>query len=39
MWIDTANAGMYCFLESDDWNLFCICCIAGFDPFKVHSDD
>jgi len=39
LWNDPANAGKYGVLESDDWNVFCICCIAGFDPFKVHSDD
>ncbi len=36
---DPANAGKYGILESDDWNVFNICVIAGFDPFKVHSDD
>jgi spermidine/putrescine transport system substrate-binding protein len=39
LWNDPAMAGKYGILESDDWNVFCICCIAGFDPFKVHSDD
>jgi spermidine/putrescine transport system substrate-binding protein len=39
LWNDAANAGKYGILESDDWNVFNICCIAGFDPFKVHSDD
>ena len=39
LWNDPANDGKYGILESDDWNVFCICCIAGFDPFKVHSDD
>jgi len=39
LWNDPANAKKYGILESDDWNVFCICCIAGFDPFKVHSDD
>ncbi len=38
LWNDTANDGKYGILESDDWNVFCICCIAGFDPFKVHDD-
>jgi spermidine/putrescine transport system substrate-binding protein len=39
LWNDPANAGKYGILESDDWNVFCICCISGFDPFKVHSDE
>ena len=39
LWNDPANAGKYGILESDDWNVFNICCIAGFDPYKTHSDD
>ncbi|MCA0433150.1 MAG: PotD/PotF family extracellular solute-binding protein [Proteobacteria bacterium] len=39
LWNDPANAGKYGILESDDWNVFCLCAISGFDPFKVHSDD
>ncbi len=39
LWNDPANAGKYGILESDDWNVFNICCIAGFDPFKEHTDD
>ncbi len=39
LWNDPANDGKYGILESDDWNVFVLCCIAGFDPFKVHSDD
>jgi spermidine/putrescine transport system substrate-binding protein len=39
LWNDPANAKKYGILESDDWNVFGICCIAGFDPFKVHSDE
>jgi hypothetical protein len=39
LWNDPANDKKYGVLESDDWNVFCICCIAGFDPFKVHSDE
>ena len=39
LWNDPANAGKYGILEFDDWNVFCICCIAGFDPFKIHDDD
>ena len=39
LWYDPANDKKYGILESDDWNVFNICCIAGFDPFKVHSED
>jgi spermidine/putrescine transport system substrate-binding protein len=39
LWNDAANAGKYGILESDDWNVFNICCIAGFDPFREHTDD
>ncbi|MCB1486040.1 MAG: extracellular solute-binding protein, partial [Bauldia sp.] len=39
LWNDPANAGKYGILESDDWNVFDICLISGFDPFKEHSDD
>ena len=39
LWNDSANDKKYGILESDDWNVFNICCIAGFDPFKVHSDE
>jgi spermidine/putrescine transport system substrate-binding protein len=39
LWNDNANAGRYGVLESDDWNVFCLCCISGFDPFKVHTDE
>ncbi len=39
LWNDPANDKKYGILESDDWNVFCICCIAGFDPFKTHTDD
>jgi spermidine/putrescine transport system substrate-binding protein len=38
LWNDPANAGKYGILESDDWNVFCLCCIAGFDPFKIHDE-
>jgi spermidine/putrescine transport system substrate-binding protein len=37
LWNDPANAGKYGILESDDWNVFNICCIAGFDPFREHT--
>ena len=36
---DPANKGKYGILESDDWNVFNICVIAGFDPFREHTDD
>ena len=36
---DPANAGKYGILESDDWNVFDLCLIAGFDPFREHTDD
>ncbi len=39
LWNDAKNAGRYGVLESDDWNVFNICLIAGFDPFVSHSDD
>jgi len=39
LWNDPANAGKYGILESDDWNVFDICLIAGFDPFRTHTDD
>lgn len=39
LWNDEANAGRYGVLESDDWNVFNICCIAGFDPFREHTDE
>ncbi len=39
LWNDPANAGKYGILESDDWNVFDLCLISGFDPFREHSDD
>ena len=39
LWNDPANAGKYGILESDDWNVFNICLIAGFDPFREHTDE
>ncbi len=38
LWNDPANNKKYGVLESDDWNVFGLCCIAGFDPFKKHDD-
>jgi spermidine/putrescine transport system substrate-binding protein len=39
LWNDAANEKKYGILESDDWNVFCLCCISGFDPFKQHSEE
>jgi spermidine/putrescine transport system substrate-binding protein len=39
LWNDPANDGKYGIQESDDWNVFDLCCIAGFDPFREHTDD
>ena len=39
LWNDPANDGKYGILESDDWNVFNICLIAGFDPFREHTDE
>jgi spermidine/putrescine transport system substrate-binding protein len=39
LWNDSALDKRYGILESDDWNVFNMCCIAGFDPFKVHTDE
>jgi spermidine/putrescine transport system substrate-binding protein len=34
LFADPANAGKYGILESDDWNVFNICLVAGFDPSR-----
>ncbi|WP_421695749.1 ABC transporter substrate-binding protein [Aestuariivirga sp.] len=39
LWNDAANAGKYGILESDDWNVFNICLIAGFNPFTEHTPE
>lgn len=39
LWNDPALAGRYGVLESDDWNVFDLCLIAGFDPFRSHSEE
>ena len=39
LWNEGSNAGKYGIQESDDWNVFDLCCIAGFDPFKEHTDE
>lgn len=39
LWNDPANAGRYAVQETDDWNVFTICLIAGFNPFVEHNDE
>ena len=43
LWNDPANDKKYGILESDDWNVFCICCIAGLrsvqDPHRRGSGE
>jgi spermidine/putrescine transport system substrate-binding protein len=39
LWNDAANDGKYGIQESDDWNVFCLCAISGFDPFREHTDE
>ncbi|MDY0873743.1 ABC transporter substrate-binding protein [Dongia rigui] len=39
LWNDAKNDKKYGVLESDDWNVFNICCIAGFDPFREHTPE
>jgi spermidine/putrescine transport system substrate-binding protein len=39
LWNDPANAGKYGILESDDWNVFNICLIAGFNPFVERTEE
>ena len=39
LWNDAANDGKYGILESDDWNVFCLCAISGFDPFREHTEE
>jgi len=38
LFADDANAGKYGILDSADWNVFNICVIAGFDPFKPRGE-
>src|SRR5690606_23904627 len=33
LWNDAANAGRYAVQETDDWNVFTLCMIAGCSPF------
>ena len=39
LWNDAANDKKYGVQASDDWNVFDLCCIAGFDPFVEHSEE
>ena len=39
LWNDPANDKKYGVQASDDWNVFDLCCIAGFDPFREHTED
>lgn len=36
---DPSLAGRYAIQETDDWNVFDFCLIAGFDPFREHTDE
>lgn len=36
---DPKLAGRYGVLESDDWNVYNICLIAGFHPFRAHTEE
>jgi spermidine/putrescine transport system substrate-binding protein len=36
---DPKLADRYGILESDDWNVFNIFCVAGIDPFKQHTPE
>ncbi len=38
LWNDPKNAGRYGVLEQDDWNVFNLCLISGFNPFTPHDD-
>jgi len=39
LWNDAANDKKYGVQASDDWNVFDLCCIAGFDPFREHTEE
>jgi spermidine/putrescine transport system substrate-binding protein len=36
---DPSLFGRYGVLESDDWNVYNICLIAGFHPFREHTEE
>ena len=38
LWNDPKNAGRYGVLEQDDWNVFNLCLISGFNPFTRHDE-
>jgi len=38
LFLDPAMKGRYGIQETEDWQVFDICMIAGFDPYKMHSD-
>jgi spermidine/putrescine transport system substrate-binding protein len=39
LWNDPANDKKYGVQATDDWNVFDLCCIAGFDPFREHTEE
>ncbi|WP_137388055.1 ABC transporter substrate-binding protein [Rhodoligotrophos defluvii] len=39
LWNDPANDKKYGIQASDDWNVFDLCCISGFDPFREHTEE
>jgi spermidine/putrescine transport system substrate-binding protein len=38
LWNDPSSKINYAVQETDDWNIFSLCLIAGFDPFREHTD-
>jgi spermidine/putrescine transport system substrate-binding protein len=39
LWNDPSSKINYAVQETDDWNIFSLCLIAGFDPFRKHTDE
>jgi spermidine/putrescine transport system substrate-binding protein len=39
LWNDPSSKLSYAVQETDDWNIFSLCLIAGFDPFRKHTDE
>ena len=39
LWEDNSLKGKYGINETDDWNVAHLFCIAGIDPYKVHTPD
>jgi spermidine/putrescine transport system substrate-binding protein len=35
---DAAMSGRYGIQETEDWQVFDLCMISGFDPYKMHTD-